>query len=409
MIHTTAHTDPDPIIEDATTKLLNYCESNDWAGYDPFDGLNSKVFKALPFNKYKLPRLAFIQFMKRFPINLRRVLLVPKEQNPKGLALFVSALLRLSKTDLFHDANMVESLAERLIALRSKGYPHACWGYNFDWQNRVFFLPKYSPNIICTTFAANALLDFHEKYRKPAYVDLAVSAGDFILSGLNITHDSSGICFSYTPFDKGQVHNANLLGAAFLARLYRLTGKKAYLDEAHKAVNYSVSRQKEDGSWAYGEARTQGWVDNFHTGYNLGALEKFSQYSRNFEFSDVIKTGYQFYRNNLFYGNCIPKYFNNKVFPIDIHAISQSIITPIEMKDYDKDGVRFSVEICRWAINNMQSKRDTFSIKKRNFTTIQYPICAGPRHGCCMPWQPWCRGCGVVDLLIAMQTTDEHE
>ena len=29
--------------------LLAYCRANDWAGYDPYDALNSELFKALPF------------------------------------------------------------------------------------------------------------------------------------------------------------------------------------------------------------------------------------------------------------------------------------------------------------------------------------------------------------------------
>ncbi len=30
-------------------KLLAYCRANDWAGYDPYDALNSRLFGALPF------------------------------------------------------------------------------------------------------------------------------------------------------------------------------------------------------------------------------------------------------------------------------------------------------------------------------------------------------------------------
>ena len=68
-------------VEDTILKLLAYCRKENWAGYDPFDGLNSKIFAASPFSRYKYTRLAFIQFMKRFPINLRQMLMVPK---PKG-------------------------------------------------------------------------------------------------------------------------------------------------------------------------------------------------------------------------------------------------------------------------------------------------------------------------------------
>src|ERR1035438_9093031 len=76
-------------IQNVTLKLLNYCKGNDWAGYEPYDVLNSKVFNSLPFLNVKLPRLVLTQFLKRSPINFRQLLLVPKTQNPKALGLFL--------------------------------------------------------------------------------------------------------------------------------------------------------------------------------------------------------------------------------------------------------------------------------------------------------------------------------
>jgi hypothetical protein len=35
---------------------------------------------------------------------------------------------------------------------------------------------------------------------------------------------------------------------------------------------YSMARQHDDGSWAYGEADTYQEIDNFHTGYDVCAL-----------------------------------------------------------------------------------------------------------------------------------------
>lgn len=367
------HDDFSNKVTESIIRLLDYCKKNDWAGYDPFDGLNSKIFALIPFHKNKLPRLFFIQFMKRFPVNLRHVLLVPKEQNPKGLALFASALIRLSEVGLLDNSDIIHSVLKKLIESRTQNSKFYCWGYNFDWQNRRFFLPKFSPNIICTTFAANALLDFYEKSKKPEHLDMAVSAGHFLLSGLNTTRDDSGICFSYTPFDYGQVHNTNLLGAAFLARLYSITGEKSFLDFALQAVKFSVSRQSADGSWPYGEHKSQRWVDNFHTGYNLVALKKFSKYTGNQDFLDIIKKGYQFYKDNFFINNCIPKYYHNRVYPIDIHSISQSIITPIEMMAIDKDAIQLSKSVCIWAIKNMQSKTGYFFYQKKRYYKNRIP------------------------------------
>src|SRR5690554_2104934 len=79
------------------TSLKSYCESQNFAGWDPYDGLNSKVFKALPFKHWDLARLAWIQGFKRSPINFRKVLMVPKEHNAKGIGLFLNGYCNLYK------------------------------------------------------------------------------------------------------------------------------------------------------------------------------------------------------------------------------------------------------------------------------------------------------------------------
>src|SRR5439155_10521109 len=72
--------EPDPVMNNsisldevrvATLDLLNYCKSNDWAGYDHYDALNSRVLEALPFLNSRIPRLALTQALKRSPINIR--------------------------------------------------------------------------------------------------------------------------------------------------------------------------------------------------------------------------------------------------------------------------------------------------------------------------------------------------
>jgi hypothetical protein len=360
-------------ITESISKLLSYCREQDWAGYDPYDGLNSRLFAHAPFVQSKIFRLALIQAMKRLPINLRPLLLVPKEQNPKGLALFASALMQLSNLGLIDGSDLIMSVIQSLVSLRSTNTRHVCWGYNFDWQNRTFFLPKFRPNIICSTFAANALLDAYEKYGEAEHLDMAVSTGHFLLSDLNISKDRDGICFSYTPLDSGRVHNANLLGAAFLARLYALTGKKKFVEVGTEAVRYSVKKQNADGSWPYGENSSQRWVDNFHTGYNLLALKRFSEYSGNDAFMDSIWKGYEFYKRDLFTSNGIPKYYHDRTYPIDIHAIAQSIITVSEMEGGESKGSDMAKPICRWALRNMRDKKGYFYFQQGRFFKNRIP------------------------------------
>ncbi|OPY79579.1 MAG: hypothetical protein A4E70_02067 [Syntrophus sp. PtaU1.Bin005] len=347
-------------LQETTFKLLDYCRRSNWAGDDPFDGLNSRIFTNLPLLHNRISRLILTQGMKRFPINFRRLLLVPKGENPKGLAVFLSALLLLSNMGLLKNDDDIYHLIKRLIELRSPNTSHFCWGYHFDWQGRAFFLPKFVPNIICTTFAGNALLDAYAKFGDANYLNMARSAGDFLLEGLNLTKSGDEICFSYTPLDSGQVHNANLLGAAYLSRLYSITGAKKFLDPALSAVRYSTRRQNEDGSWAYGEDKTQAWVDNFHTGYNLCALRKIGQYLNTEEYEPHVRLGFEFYRTHFFREDGAPKYFHNRVYPIDIHSIAQSIITLITFIDLDANNRTLAGTIFQWAVSNMWDERGCF-------------------------------------------------
>lgn len=362
------------VVRKTIADLLNYCRKNNWAGYDPYDGLNSRLFSALPFSSKKLPRLAFIQLIKRLPINMRPLFLISPEPNPKGLAVFSSALLKLAESGFIDDDETIKAVLQGMVELRTPRSAYHCWGYNFDWQNRIFFLPKFSPNIICTTFAGNALLDAYSRFSDKKYLDMALSAGNFLLNGLNISGSGDEICFSYTPYERDQVHNANLLGAAYLARLYSVAGKNDFLDPARAAVRFSVRRQRADGSWAYGENKIQQWTDNFHTGYNLLALKRFSEYTRTTEYDGNIRNGFNFYLNNFFTEEGLPKYYPDSLYPIDIHSISQSIVTLIELRDLDKGNIDLALNIFAWALKEMKSEDGYFyfQVQRRYKNRIPY-------------------------------------
>jgi len=356
----------------STGILLDYCRKNDWAGYDPYDGLTSRVFSSLPFLHNRIGRLGFMQIMKRNPINLRYILLVPKSQSSKGIALFSSALLKLSNHAIAAEDDAL-LLLKRLIESRSSRNQQYCWGYNFDWQTRGFLVPADTPNIICTTVAGNALLDAYDKFGDTSYLEMASSTGDFYLERLNKTEDKEGLCFSYTPLDRERVHNANLLGAAFLARLYGITGKQKLLDHALRAAKYSVKRQRDDGSWLYGESAKQNWIDNFHTGYNLCALRSICRDTKTSEFEAHIRRGFNFYRKHFFRDDSAPKYFHDRTYPIDIHNVAQSIITLLELKDLEKGNIDLALSVFEWAMTHMWDEQGYFYYQVHPYHKIKIP------------------------------------
>lgn len=355
----------------ATLKLLAYCRKNDWAGYDPYDALNSRVFKAFPFLNFRLARLVLTQGVKRCPVNLRPLLLVPKSPNPKGIALFLSALTRLARSGVAEAPGMTGPMAAKLLSSRSSDKPYSCWGYNFDWQQRTDLVPKSSPNIICSSFAGNALLDAHELTPEPAWLGAAVSAADFILDVLFWRDGVSKACFSYTLVGRDEVHNANLLGAAFLCRVARITGKKRYLEPALDAARYSTGRQHADGSWDYGEAPTQHWIDNFHTGFNLVALRRIRDYTGTTEFDSSVRQGFEFYKSHFFREDGAPRYFHNATYPIDIHSVAQSLITLTEFHDFGEDNRSLAHAVLGWALANMWDRRSFFYFQMHPHYTVR--------------------------------------
>src|SRR2546428_12675741 len=80
-------------LKTAHKDLWKWCRDQGFAGYDPYDALNSRLFQATPFRHSRAARLAWTQFHKRSPINLRSLARIPRERNAKGIALFALAAL----------------------------------------------------------------------------------------------------------------------------------------------------------------------------------------------------------------------------------------------------------------------------------------------------------------------------
>jgi len=389
---TNLKTDQD--IRVATHKLLAYCQASDWAGYDPYDAVNSKLFAAVPLLNSRIPRLALTQLLKRLPVNIRPLLAIPKTQNPKGLALFLSAFTKLRKMGEEDGRELDELIAgmiDRLAALRSTGVAYSCWGYSFPWQTRTIIVPSGTPNLVCTTFAANALLDAYDYCHDSRCLEMAASATEYVLNELYWT-DGTRTSFNYPlPSVRSEVHNANFLAAALLGRAYSHTGNKRFIGLALQAARCSAGKQQADGSWYYGEAFSQRWIDNFHTGYNLCALRVLSRYASTTEFDAVIQRGFEFYRAHFFGADGVARYFHDRTYPIDIHSVAQSIITLATFKDTDPGSLQLARGVLTWAMTHMWDDRGYFyyRILRSHTNRISY-----------MRWsQAW--------MLLAMVTFQE--
>src|SRR5256886_14465478 len=205
----------------ADRDLWKYCRAQGLAGYDPYDGLNSRLFQSTPFNKSRVARLVWTQFHKRSPINFRSWVGIPRERNAKAMALFALAALADFRRDPTKE-NEVEAreLLDDLIWMSLKGFRGACWGYNFDWQSRSFFVPRGTPTIVPTAFAARALCEAAEILSRDEYLPFARTICDFTLNDLIRSEETTDeVCFSYSPLDQTRVFNANLLAGGELVAI----------------------------------------------------------------------------------------------------------------------------------------------------------------------------------------------
>jgi hypothetical protein len=361
-----------PDVFDATLRLLAYCQQRNWAGHDPYDALNSRLFAAFPITDFRLFRLFLTQLLKRSPVNFRPFLGIPPTQNPKALALFLSSILKLSRCGLKEGAGLADVLVAQLQALRSPGTDYWCWGYSFPWQTRTIVVPRGAPNLVCTTFVAGALLDACEHLVDPQLLAMAASAGEYLLAELYYTEGDEVASFSYPlPGMKTKVHNANFLAAALLSRLFQHTGNARFREPALKAARYSAAKQKTDGSWHYGEQPTQRWVDNFHTGYNLCALRTIGRCLDTVEFEPGLRRGFEFYRKHFLLPEGAVRYFHDRVYPIDIHCVAQSIITLLDFRDLDATGQSTAQSVYAWAMRRMWNEAGCFHYRVLPLGTIR--------------------------------------
>jgi len=322
---------------DIAGEILEYAEVRDFSGADPFDALNSPLLSV--FGKLgKWPRIAAIQLLKRSSIELRPLLRVPPGVNPKALGLYLGGVVRSVH---FRESmrQTVQSLLAALAESATSGYAGRAWGYHFPWQSRAFFLPRGTPTVVNTSIIANAVLDYAEMNDDSEWLDIGASSADFILTDLRRKKTSTGIGLSYSPIDNTAIYNATALGAALLARVGKLKSRRDCLDLANESSRFVMSRQRSDGSWPYAETDFQSWVDVFHTGFVIDALNQVEQHAPIAGIGEVLRKGREYFRDRFFGADGEVFYYDHPALEGDAHCYAQALITLCDECDPNEDDI----------------------------------------------------------------------
>jgi hypothetical protein len=387
-----------PSLTQGLEALRRWIETRQFAGYEPFDLLNSPYLRGAWARKAS-PAILFIQAGKRFAgLRLRQALKISPSRNPKALGLCLSAYCDLAQAGYDVSAEAAW-LKNELIRLRSPLEAEYCWGYDWDYVSlRGPRLPEFAPNCIASYFCGTAMMEMHKVFADSEALEIAESVARFLTTRLHRSFESAEeVCFSYTPNDKTLIYNSSALTAVFLARIGSVRQNQEYLSLAHKAMVFLQRGQLESGGWYYGRLRRQRWIDGFHTSYNVCALLDYLRITGDHTFKDTMLLGHRYYQTNFFTGEGAPKYFHDRTFPIDIHACSQAILHFIAFTSIDPQALELAQRTFRWTMKNMAAPDGAFYYQRHRYWTNRTPY---------MRWgQAWMLR-ALAKLLLASASPD---
>lgn len=371
------------IAQDWFHDLDAWIDTHGLTGHDPFDIKQHPWMRAV--QPYRLPRRASTLLCDLFPNVLRRLLHVPRTENPKSHALL--ALARLRMHELTHDGSYLDQATGHLEWLLAHGCPDysgLCWGYPFHVYAKGLDTPAGAPVVVVSSIAGEAMLRAHAVTGEARWLDAARSISAFILEDLpRLRHTDGSFCFGYAVCDHRRVHNANLLAAQCLFRTAAATGDITLLDPAEAALKFSLARQREDGAWPYGEF-SQGEpyeeanlriVDHHHTGFMLRSLLAIQEIRPGEDIEKAVKQGLHFYLNSLWgpYGMPVNDYGR---YPVDIHACAEAVLCTSTFAATRKSLLQQATMALRWAYWYLRDPRSGAPYYRRYRHYTSRLVCA---------------------------------
>ena len=402
-----AHWVTDDAVAGVLEETLAYARERDYVGWDYFDGMSSRVREWIPVEN-KWLNIAIQEGIKRFPVNVRRLMLVEQRQSFKGTALFV--LANRAAADRLGDEGYdreADRLSAWLVDNRSRGYAGFCGGHQHATQGLDDRLPARHPGIVSTGYAVRALLsrgdggsvtdtgeavdldgdgaldlDGDLDVGVPEATDLddegfaavAESALPFVFEELNYRESDGTARIDYhASAEPGEtaVINANAIGARLLLDLHDRRPRPELRERAEQILDYVASRQADVGGWYYTDPPSASHLsmDNHHNGFVLESLLRYRAVTGSTRYDETLERGLAFYRETLFEPSGAPNWDETSAYPKDIHAAAEGIVLFSAAGD-----TAFASRIIDWTLSELYAGDGRFNYQKRRFYTKRFTL-----------------------------------
>ena len=216
-----------------------------------------------------------------------------------------------------------------LTASRCPVFKEYCWGYPFDWACRGGVIKRQTPLITTTPYVYEAFLQVHNVLGQENFERSTLNAQRSTLNDQKElkqiiesiarhaatdikdfkTSETASSC-SYTPFDEGGVINAAAYRGFLLTSASRVFSNDDYWKIAERNLNFVLENQNPDGSWFYAIDGVRDFIDHYHTCFVMKALAKIHALTGHSATLEALRSGVDYYLNNLFDADGVPKPFS---------------------------------------------------------------------------------------------------
>ena len=367
-------------LDSSLDRLLHWLQKNGWDGFDPLEIPDYFVRQR---SKQKIlskeERFELLERERKEPLVLRKELGIQPKRTSASLAMLLHgyALLYSKSKDNAHLDEALK-LATWLETYPCGGYSNLCYGHPFNRES-VMFIPQDTPTAVVSCTVGDAFLALFESCGDERYLDDCRSICSFITQDLRRDEMGHfGLCFSYTPFDDYHIHMANLMTAAFLRRVSKITDDQEYLDLSQRAIAYTLSEQDEAGAIGY-----WGQMQSHYQAFHPDFLHVAISLDRLFILAYQIGDDYLRAKIEPMLSDFLTNYFNADGLPIspgqdpqetDIRLLAESITVFSHLSEKHPELKERAKTLADWAIDEMQTDEGWFIWKKSKTNKTEIPL-----------------------------------